>query len=471
MKNNNYKIKIFFLILFIVFLPGFGLKCESAAVKQGLKPVSIEFWSAWDSPESFDTIIASYRQLHPNVTIVYKKFRYEEYERELINAFAEDRGPDIFSLHNTWMQKYKNKLEPVPPQITMVYPTVKGTIKKEVVAEIRTTNSMTVKELQEKFVDAVAYDAVMEYKDEATGETKPRIFGLPLAIDTLALYYNKDLLNNAGIPNPPSFWDREFQQNVKKLTKQDNKGQIVQSGVALGGSTNVERFTDILSLLMMQNGTVMMDERGRVTFNSTPDALRGQGYNPGFEALRFYTDFANPAKEVYSWNSTLDNSLDMFIRGKLAFMFGYAFHLPIIKAGAPKLNFSIAPMLQIEGNANVNFANYWLQVVSKKSKNKDVAWDFIQFAAGEKRVQSYLDATNKPTALRSLLAKQNPDDDTSVFAGQVLSAKSWYRGSDSPTMEKIMAELIDSVVTSELQGTDMMNAMNNAAKKVQQTVE
>ena len=57
-----------------------------------------------------------------------------------------------------------------------------------------------------------------------------------------------------------------FQQNVKKLTKQNNKGQIIQSGVSLGGAYNIERSPDILSVLMMQNGTVMM-ENETVKFN------------------------------------------------------------------------------------------------------------------------------------------------------------------------------------------------------------
>jgi len=463
------KIKLISLILIIIFLPGFGLKCTSKKVKEHMKPITLEYWRVWDGPDAFEKIIADYKKLHPFITINYRKLRYNEYEKELLDALAEDRGPDIFSIHNTWIKKYQSKITPMPPSITMAYPVVKGSIKKEVIPELRTTKSITLKEIKNNFVDVVYDDVVIKVTDEKTGETKEQIFALPLAVDTLAMYYNKDLLNNAGVAEPPTYWNREFQQNVKKLTKQDTKGQIIQAGVALGGSKNIERYSDILSVLMMQNGAQMINESNNVMFHKTPESLKGQKYNPGLEALRFYCDFANPAKEVYCWNSDLDNSLDLFIQGKLALMFGYSYHLPIIKARAPKLNFSIAKLPQIEGNPqSINFANYWVETVSNKSKYTNEAWDFIQFATKAEQVKTYLEKTKKPTALRSLINEQVDDIDIGVFAEQVLTAKSWYRGVDSNAAELIIGEMIDSVVAGQ---DKIENIISLGAKRVQQTIK
>jgi ABC-type glycerol-3-phosphate transport system substrate-binding protein len=468
MRKKLNKIQLLALAFILVFLSGFGLRCTPEAVKQNFQPVRLTYWRVWDGPDAFAEIINAYRAIHPNVTIEYKKFRYEEYEDELINAFAEDRGPDIFAIHNTWMQKYQNKIEPMPPQITMVYPTVKGKIKKEVYFELKTTNSLTARQLQDSYVDVVYDDVVLNYKNPQTGALQKRIFGLPLSVDTMVMFYNRDLLNNAGIPHPPQYWNQEFIQNVKQLSKQDSKGQIIQSGVALGGSTNIERYSDILSVLMMQNGTVMM-QNGVVQFNVVPNALISQGYNPGFEALRFYSDFANPAKEVYSWNASLDNSLDMFIQGKLAMLFGYSYHIPTIQARAKKLNYSIAPLPQIEGNLQqINFANYWVETVAKKSPNSAVAWDFLQFAAREDIVRAYLNTTKRPTALRSLIKEQTNDTELEPFANQLLTAESWYRGNDANAMEIIMGEMIDQAIADP---TKLQDVLNFAAKRVQQTIE
>ena len=462
--------KLFILSLLFIFLltSGFGCKLVDQKTQNAMKPVTLNYWRVYDSQDAFDEIIANYQKLHPFITINYRKLRYSEYESELLNALAEDRGPDIFSLHNTWIKKYQNKIAPMPASITMAYPVTKGTIKKEVVPELRTAKSLGLNDIKNNFVDTVYYDVVRKTANSETKEVENKVYGLPLSVDTLAMYYNKDLFNSAGVAQPSAYWNTEFQQNVKKLTAQDTRGEITQAGAALGGSTNIERYSDILSALMMQNGAVMMDDAGEVKFSMIPSTIKDRSYNPGLEALRFYADFANPAKEVYCWNKTLDGSLNMFAQGKLAMMFGYSYHLPMVRAQAPKLNFAIAELPQIEGNPPINFANYWVETVSNKSKFPAKAWDFIQFAAKAEQAKTYLDKVKKPTALRSLVNEQIDDLDVGVFANQVLTAKSWYRGADSAAMEKIFAEMIDSAVLTPDQIDKIINL---AANQVGQTVD
>ena len=475
MKNKLFIIIIIIFVLILsvfvyIFITGQGLKNRMDNItKNKMRPITLKYWRVWDGPDDFQEIISQYQQLHPNIKIEYIKLRYSEYEQKLLEAFATDRGPDILSIHNTWVRSYQQRglLEPMPAQITMVFPTIKGSFKKEVVYNKQTTKSMSLNTIKNGFADVVYGDVVIDKADEKTETVKKEVYGLPLSIDTLVLYYNKDLFNNAGITGPPAYWNREFQQDVKKLTKQNNKGQIVQSGVSLGGSENIERSSDILSILMMQNGTIMMED-GRVKFHQNPDSANNKNYNPGLDALRFYTDFSNPAKEVYSWNNTLDNSLDLFIQGKLAMMFGYSYMLEQIKARAPKLNFSLTILPQIEGNAqNINFANYWVEAVSKKSEAPEEAWDFIQFMAKKDRVKSYLEKTKKPTALRSLVDEQIEDEDINVFAEQILTAKSWYKGQDSNAAETIIKEMVDAAVRGQ---EPLSTIISVSAKKVEQTL-
>lgn len=455
------------LLLFSFFLTsGFGCKMVDKKTQEAMKPVTLNYWRVWDGPDAFEEIIANYKAQHPYVTINYRKFRYNEYEKELLEALAEDRGPDILSIHNTWIPKYQSKLAAMPAETSMVTPVTKGTIKKEVVNQLNSKKSLSLKDLKNNYIDTVYEDVVLKTKNES-GKFQEAVYGLPLSVDTLALYYNKDLFNNSGVIEPPAYWDKDFQQNVKKLTKQDSQGQIIQSGAALGGSMNIERYSDILSVLMMQNGAQMVDDNNNASFDSVPSRFREQNYNPGLDALRFYTDFSNPSKEVYSWNKNLDNSLSMFSAGKLAMMFGYSYYLPTIRAQAPKLNFALAPLPQIEGNGNVNFANYWVESVSNKSKYINEAWDFIQFETKAEQAKSYLTATKKPAALRSLIKEQTEDEDLSVFANQLLTAKSWYHGVDANAAELIIGEMIDLAVSGQGKLDDIIEL---AANKIQQTM-
>lgn len=458
-KNNKTKFIVLALLFTILLTSGFGCKGKvSEQAEQKIQPITLNYWRVWEGKDAFKDIIDSYNALHPNIKINYKKLRYEEYEKELLEAFAEDRGPDIFAVHSGWLKKYQSKITPLPSSITMAYSVLKGTLKKEETVELRTSTSITPSQVKDTFLDVVYSDVVVDNK----------IYGLPLSVDNLVMYYNRDLFNNVGIIEPPKFWNEEFQKNIKALTKENEQGMLAQSGVALGASSNIERYSDILTLIMLQNGAEMLDERGNVAFHKRPEGMT-KDYAPGLEALRFYTDFANPVKEVYTWNKALPNSLEAFVQGKLAIFFGYSYHLPMIKTRAPRLNFGISKMLQIEGGQKeINFANYWVETVSNKSAYSQEAWDFIQFAARGENVTSYLAKAKKPTALRALVNTQLGDEDLSVFANQALTATNWYKGKDYNAAEVIIGEMIEQAL---LEPEKMDKAIGTAAKKVQQTIK
>ncbi len=459
------QLRAFLIIPIIIVLMGQGCTNKpSAEIQNATKPVTLTWWRVLDDQDKVQPIIDAYKAIHPNVTIEYRKLRLDEYETTLINALAEDRGPDVFTLHNTWINKYQSKLAPIPDAITVPFTTVQGTIKKETVTTLKTTAGLSVKDLKNQYIDAVGNDVVINapVDSPATG-SKDRIFALPLAGDSLALYYNKDLLNAAGIAEPPAYWD-DFQKDVPKLTKQDSQGNIVQSGAAMGTAKNIQRYADILSVLMMQNGTRMTDGNAP-SFSKIPAELAGRETAPADDAAVFYTDFANPAKEVYTWNDKLPDSLQAFASGKTAFFFGYAYHLSDIRARAPKLNLGIAKLPQIRDNPEINFTNYWVEGVSKKTKNLNWAWDFTQFAASAAQAPKYMNAAKKPSALRSLIKNQLEDIDLSVFASQMLTAKSWYHGKNDTAYEQAFSDLIYAV----LNGVEAHQAVVNASNRVDET--
>ena len=455
---------ISFLIVASVFITA-GQGCPGGGQRGvQLKPVTIEYWRVFDGEDDFDAIIDSYRALHPNVKIRYKKLRFDEYEGELIRAFAEGRGPDILAVHNTWMEGYKDLLMPMPSSLTITQQVVRGTVRRQVVVEEITKPTMSTATLKKTFVEQVPEDIILEYQPDPRIDPVERIYGLPLSLDSLALFYNKDLLDAAGFPNPPSTWE-EFQGMVPDLTSYDTQGNILQSGAALGTSQNVERATDILSLLMMQTGTPMTDERGRVAFHTIPEDAP-PGLFPGLNATEFYTDFANPTKQVYAWNKTFPNSFEAFANGQTAFFLGYSYHIPLLRTVAPRLNFAIAAAPQIEGGRKVNYANYWIESVAASTDVEDWAWDFLLFAAGGDNVVSYLDESRKPTALRNLINSQLDDEELGVFARQTLTAESWYHGKDVGAAEDALKDLIDDLLEGVV---DPEDAIELAANKVQQT--
>lgn len=458
----------------VLFLSLAGQGCtrgpDPAAVAAS-KRTDIKMWSVVDDEDVYDQILNDYRQLHPFVSVEYRRFRLEEYENELVNALAEDRGPDIFLIHNTWVGKYMPKLLPMPLATKVAIQSVQGTVRKEVVPILRSEPTMSLRQLKNEYPDVVAQDLIRIVNVSTVPDKRdlqPRVMAMPLSVDTLGMYVNKDLLNVAGIATIPETWDA-FQAAVKKLVKQDAQGNILQAGAALGTGSNVERAPDILSALMLQNGAEMSGPDGAPTFHLIPLKLQGQrDIPPAQQALGFYTDFANPAKEVYTWNTKQPNSLDAFIQGKVAFFFGYSYHLPVIKARAPKLNLAIASLPRIEGNPTVNFANYWSWAVSKKTKAPDISWNLLNFMRTPDEAKKYLDAAKRPAALKSLLSSQLENEEIGVFASQVLTSQSWYRGNDSKVADTAFITMIDEALTTPLE--EIAKVVNTAADKISQTI-
>ena len=456
-----------FLTIFLLFcfLVTSGASCSKGGSTDAKTlqqtQVTLKFWSIYDDSDAFSEIIEDYRKIHPNVTVEYKKLLYEEYEKELLEAFAKDEGPDLFSVHNTWMRKYQPLMSPMPSSVTLPIKSVQGTVKKEEVVELVPQKLYTPSQITTMFGDTVAQDAIMTFEDAN------RVYGLPLSLDTLALYYNKDILNNASLAQPAQYWT-DLAPQVEKIRKLDAQNKLILSAAPLGTSKNVARSFDILSLLMMQLRANMVNETGQVLFAAMPRELSDQGLTvaPGVNAIDFYTSFADPLLVSYNWNADMPNSLDAFINGQSAYFFGYSYHRATIDARAPKLNYSIAPMLQVKGYQKVNYANYWFNGVAKKSANQDWAWDFVRFMSTKDEAAKYLTATKKPAALRALYDTQMQDDTVSVFTEQTLTAKSWYRGLDSNAAEDIFAQMIDSVSIDKVKTKD---AAELAAIKIQQT--
>jgi ABC-type glycerol-3-phosphate transport system substrate-binding protein len=194
----------------------------------------------------------------------------------------------------------------------------------------------------------------------------------------------------------------------------------------------------------------------------------GKKINAGLNALQFYADFALPLKNVYCWNNTLPNSLSAFMAGKVGFYFGYNYELDQIRSQS-RVNFGIAPIPQIPGNPARNYADYWLEVVSKKSKHPDEAWDFILFMNKPEEVKKYLAKTNRPTAQKALTADQANIEDLRVSSQQLLTAATWYHGQDIAAAQQAFKEMAEQFLLATDQSS-ISNVLGIAARKVAQSI-
>lgn len=390
-------------ILSIVALTGFGCKPRNQAGGVfDASNVELIVWGLWQTSEQMSPILASFEQT-TGAKVAYKKISsVAEYERELLQALAEGRGPDIFVIHHTWPLNRTAILQPAP------------------------VNVVDERAVREEFVDTVAEDVII----------LGQVYALPVSVDTLALYYNKDILASTGVARPPQTW-QELQQIVERITQVSRLGTIDQSAAALGTAQNISRAADIMQLLFMQSGLDIADPADYQVSLST---------DAGERALTFYTDFANKSKKVYTWDLLQDYSIDSFAEGESAMMVNYSYLIPTITAKNPRLRFAIAPVPQIADSQTVNFAAYWPFAVSKQSPNPAAAWRFIRHLTNTESAAQLNQSQQTPPARRDGVEALKRDPILGVFADQALTARSWPRG-DVVAIDAIVSTMIDSVIT------------------------
>jgi multiple sugar transport system substrate-binding protein len=453
-------------LLGVLVFTGFGCKSSTGVANTpAARRVNLEYWTVFDDVDALQTQIAAFRAERAYINVNIRQFRAEDIYDRLVEALAEDRGPDIISVNNRSMGQYVSKLSPMPASAKDTTVVVqKGNFSDTTVVKMTDRFGLTPAQLEKEYVGAVANDAVMNGK----------IYGLPLSLDTMAIYYNKDLLDQAGVAEAPKTWE-DFQAAVRKVTKYNRStGAITQSGAALGTGANIPWSDDILYVLFRQSSLRFTDSSGRAVFNVRPSGGSQSDETPAMNIMNFYTDFANPTRDTYTWNDSMENALDAFVKGKVAFFFGYSFHTPLIKARAPQLNYDVMPLLQLNPDFPVNVANYSLQSVTAKSKNQNEAWNLVLYLTHSSATKNYLDKSGRPTALRTYIAAQRENPILAPFASQLLVATNWYRGRNYEAAAQAVRELMREWLIAPANPDRLFEArqgsLNRAAEKINQTL-
>ncbi len=460
MKTRQRSIIFSTILTVLLVFSGFGCKGLTAQEQSSVKAVTLNYWTVYNDVEELKKYAAEYKALRPQVTINIRQVRYEEFDQLFTNALADDVGPDIVSMHVRWIRKNQNRLATAPDSVQVPRLIQKNKYTKEMAVVVDTIPLPKERDLRSEYVQSVHKDAVIEGK----------IYGLPIAFDSLALFYNQTLLDRAGIAEAPTTWE-EFVAAVQKTTKFNATLDITQSGVALGTSNNIDNFFDIVSLFMVQSGATPVTQES-VTFAAGVDRSQDRSH-PMIRALDFYTGFARATADRYSWNEKQQNAFDEFVRGKSAFFFGFAYDYPRIKARAPQLNIKITTVPQLNSGSPANVANYWLESVVKKSKHQNEAWDFVRFISSKEKVQTYTTATFRPSPYREQIVVQQQDETMGPFATQALFADNWYRGRESEIAVSAMKDMITEFLRAGNTEQETLKkdktVIINAAAKIQQT--
>lgn len=388
-------------------------------------PITLTYWGLWEEDNLIKPMISLYQKQNPNVSINYERKSSLNYRTRVQTQIREGVGPDIFRIHNSWLPMFESDLAPAP----------------KTVVTLSDYKSLFYPVAQDSFVKA------------------DKILASPLEIDGLVLFYNEEMLSGVG-GKVPKNW-QEFIDLAVKMTVRDAAG-IKTAGAALGAASNVDHWSDIIGLLLLQ--------QPGVDFNNlaSPQVL---------EVLRFYTGFiADPRKKT--WDVNLPNSTQMFASGRLGFYFAPSWRAHELKAASPNLKFKIAPVPQLTGR-NVAWATFWGEAVSLRSKNIEEAWKFVKFLTSQEAEKLFYQQASQirffgePYSLVSLNSELINDPWVGAVVSQGPVYKFWYLASNTydSGINDEMIKYWEDGINATLSGTDPGSALQTVDRGVKQILD
>ena len=375
-------------------------------------------YGMWDQDQkpTMEKIIAAFEKDNPDIDVEIQVTPYKEYFTKLQTSVSGGSAPDVFWMNGPNFQLYASN----------------GVLAPLDDAGVDTAD------YPQGLVDLYTYDG--------------KLFGAPKDFDTIALWYNKELFDAAGVEYPKAGWTwDDLKKTAAKLTD-PAKGQFGITSTQYGQ----ENYYDSIA----QAGGEVINAEGTKTGYDTPEALAG---------IELWTDLIEAGSSPTAQQMTDTAPEDMFVSGKVA-MFqngSWAAHIYADNADiADKVD--VAPLAAgPAGNQSVihGLAN----VANAKSAHVDAAKKFAAFASGEKAADLMASAG---TVIPAFNGKQDawvealPQYDLQVYIDALETAVPYPVSKNTSAWTSLESEILSQVwagsVTPEAGLKDLAEKMQAA---------
>ncbi|MEY3783985.1 MAG: hypothetical protein RLZZ230_307 [Candidatus Parcubacteria bacterium] len=306
--------------------------------------------------------------------ITYKYHDPKNFNVELRDAISYNKGPNVILLPSENLVALRDRITPV------------------------SYVNFPDREIRDRYVDGAHIFALSD-----------GLYGYPVAVDPIMMYWNKDILTTEGFLEPPKTWESLVNTMFPALIQRDFDRTIKRSVVAMGEYDNVRNSFGVLSALLLQGGTKGVIDTGKnysmqlaVSELGSSDPLRA--------AANFYTNFSKSNNTLYSWNRSLPEDRQQFIAGDLAFYFGYASEAKDIERANPNLNFDIAEIPQgADATVRRTYGKMYAFSVLKVSDNVAGAGAVVAVLASSAIADKFATSNNLVPAYRATVAQGNND--------------------------------------------------------------
>jgi multiple sugar transport system substrate-binding protein len=338
--------------------------------------------------------------------------------QKIATLIGAGHAPDLVNIETLWLPEYLD-MKIVEPLDDLVTP-----------------------EFRERFIPITLHGA----------ERDGRLWGLPIAVSARALYYNKDLLSNAGVTQPPKTW-KELVAAAQAVTRKTDAYGFGVQGAKIETDTYWYYF-------LWNNGGEILDDKGLAAFNS-PE---------GVESLQFLVDLVHKYKvsEPDPTGNEREDLQDLFKAGRLAMMITGPWFWGMLDREAPTIRYGLAPIPTNKDQVTMAVTDNL--IMFNTCKDKQAAWKFVEFMYDTDRRLEWAKSTGMLPELESVAASDfiQKSEQWRTFMELLETGRFVPLHED---WAKIAEEIKNAVQKALLQEATPKQALDEAKKRVDQIIQ
>lgn len=273
---------------------------EELATAETEASIDFAIWNAAQQP-AFELVIDAFNEQYPNIDVQIQVTPFDQYFTKLQTQGSSKTLPDVFTMNSLNFDKYVDGklLAPVTPLIDA--------------DQLDPANYPTA------LVDGYSADGTL--------------YGVPQNSQTVAMWYNKALFEQAGVELPTDDWDWDDLRTAAKSIS-DALGDQGVFGIA----TDLTGQQAYYNTILQAGGDIISEDKQTSGFDS-PEAIEG---------LQFWTDLIADGSSPSVQQLADTPAPQMFNSGKAAIMFNGAWSVAEVLASDVADVSDIAPLPQGE---------------------------------------------------------------------------------------------------------------------------
>ena len=356
----------------------------------------------------------------------YKKVTYryiapEKFDEELVNALADEKGPDVVLISHEQLVDMRKRIKAI------------------------SFDSVALRDVRTAYLDGAQIFALSD-----------GLYGYPMFVDPLMLYWNRDILATESLLEAPSTWEVLVNTYFEKLNRRRSDRTIEQSAIALGEYNNIRNSFAIISALLLQSGSQGVTDDGNDRYGIKLNQAVSGGA-PFATAIDFYTRFGKTNNSLYSWNRSFEEDRASFISEDVAMYFGYASEGNEIERLNPNLNFDIAEFPQgAAATVRRTYGKFYALSALKSSDNLAGASAVMGELSSQGNVSKLAQAYNIVPAQRTLVSAGSNDTYGQIAYKSAAVAYGWLNPQRRAT-DTILQTLLQDVIENRTGQTEAVS--------------